>query len=69
MQSRRYEIPLDAIKMTLLVTVYADRSVELEHRSGGVVERYGEHLQTRYNAAETLSIARGMGYPITRYRI
>lgn len=69
MQSRRYEIDLAAIHMTLLVTVYADRSVEQSFRREGQEHRYKDEEQTRAKAAETLVIARNMGYEISRQRI
>jgi hypothetical protein len=69
MRSRRYSIRLGRNPKTIRVTVYADRSVELDivhHDHNDEVTTRQRYLQTREEAAWTLRFAHLNGTPIER---
>lgn len=62
MRSRKYDIKLQHSPKTIRVIVYADRSVEMgtvhHEKSGDVFIKRPEYLQTREEAAWSLSFDR-----------
>ena len=67
MRSRQYRIALKRIKKTIVINVYADRSVELgTEQEDGELRRRADYVQTRHEAADVLWFCRGAEVPVER---
>lgn len=68
MRSRQYRIKLNKTPADIVINVYADRSVEMmtEYQEDGQTLRRRDYLQTREEAAWSLSFARACGAEITK---